>query len=481
MACLSAAIGMNDPAVAQEIANGGFEQAGPDGEPAAWMLQARGLTVELDETDSEDGGRVLKVSDTGTQGSALVKQEIDLREAGFAGATLRGRIRTRDVAPSATLVAILEGPDGPLFMDDMRDRVVRGDTHWQAYTIYIPASEDAVSLTVGALVIGGGTAWFDDLELLDERTEAAAGVDAHAYVMEALSLMRDNYLHAGEVDWEGMQARTLESLPRDASMDQVHATVSMMLESLDDPHTGFVRPRDEDGGNGGQADAPEAVEVERIDGGIALVRVPAVPGSTGEQARINYAESAHERLKSIDSPDLCGWIVDLRDNTGGNMWPMLAAVGPIAGPGELGRFIGADGQPGGTWRYNDGTALAASETETIERTAIGTEAFRPSNPDLPVAVLVSGRTSSSGEATAIAFIGRNDTRLFGAATGGLTTANSALPLPDGARIVIPVSYMADRLGNIHHPRVQPDEAVAPEDAVDAAKAWLQAQAGCSGT
>lgn len=463
---------------AQEISNGSFEQANPEGEPQSWSLQVRGLTVDLDDSATENGSRALKISGSG--GSALVTQELDLGASVFSGATLRGRIRTREVAASATLVAVLAGPEGRIFMDDMADRVVRGDTEWAEYSIYIPGAEQARSLTVGALVIGSGTAWFDDLELVGHDGEAATDIDLREYVSEALSIMRRNYLHRDEVDWDAVRARGLGALSEGAPIAQAHAAVAMMVDALNDPHAGFFRPRNGDTG-GGQPDVVEPVTAEMADRRIALVRVPAVPGSESETNTIDvhFADNAHRTLKSIDSPGLCGWIIDLRDNTGGNMWPMLAAIGPIAGPGVLGGFVAPEGGEVTKWIYRNGAALTSTDSEATEKIAVSVEPFRPANPGQPVAVLVSASTSSSGEATAIAFIGRNGARLFGVGTGGLATANNGYALSDGARIVIPIGYMADRHGNIHHPRVQPDEAVSAEDALSRATHWLRSQPACT--
>jgi C-terminal processing protease CtpA/Prc len=356
--------------------------------------------------------------------------------------------------------------------------VVRGDTGWQEYSIYVPASKEARSLTVGALVIGGGTAWFDDLALGRAPEAASSDTDPREYVLEALSIMRENYLHADEVDWAKIRERGLGALSDNPNMAQTRAAVSMMVEALDDPHaTTSGTP----GSGNGEAEASEPVEhvdVEMVSEGIAMVRVPRVPGSTPEKARVRYADAAHRAMKSIDSPDLCGWVVDLRDNTGGNMWPMLAAIGPIAGPGVLGQFKGVEGSEVTEWVYRDGAALVSTGSDTVVRTAISAEPFEPANPDLPVAVLVSERTASSGEATAIAFIGRGNTRLFGSETGGLATANNGYPMPDGLRIVFPIGYMADRQGKIHHPAVQPDETVAPADAPERAVGWLKDRRDC---
>jgi hypothetical protein len=38
-----------------------------------------------------------------------------------------------------------------------------------------------------------------------------------------------------------------------------------------------------------------------------------------------------------DTTSICG-VVDLRSNSGGNMWPMIAGIGPVVGEGHLGAF-----------------------------------------------------------------------------------------------------------------------------------------------
>lgn len=85
--------------------------------------------------------------------------------------------------------------------------------------------------------------------------------------------------------------------------------------------------------------------------------------------------------------------------------------------------------------------------------------------DAPVAVLCSGVTSSSGEATLLAFLGRPRTQTFGMPTGCLTTS-------------------ADRLGRVYEGGVTPDEHVAitwesvgevSDPGVRRAAAWLEGE------
>jgi Peptidase family S41 len=70
---------------------------------------------------------------------------------------------------------------------------------------------------------------------------------------------------------------------------------------------------------------------------IGALELPAIVGST-EQVQ-GYAASAQHMIRELDELGIDGWIVDLRRNTGGNMWPMLAGAGPILGEGELGAFV----------------------------------------------------------------------------------------------------------------------------------------------
>ena len=52
-----------------------------------------------------------------------------------------------------------------------------------------------------------------------------------------------------------------------------------------------------------------------------------------------YADSLQKLIKLIDKKDLKGWIIDLRNNDGGNCWPMIVGLGPILGDGLFGYFI----------------------------------------------------------------------------------------------------------------------------------------------
>ena len=69
-----------------------------------------------------------------------------------------------------------------------------------------------------------------------------------------------------------------------------------------------------------------------------------------------FALRLQQIIKEIDNNNLKGWIIDLRNNTGGNMWPMLLGIGPIIGDGTAGYFVN-DKKDFMAWGYSDGKTL----------------------------------------------------------------------------------------------------------------------------
>jgi C-terminal processing protease CtpA/Prc len=189
----------------------------------------------------------------------------------------------------------------------------------------------------------------------------------------------------------------------------------------------------------------------RLDGGIGYLELPGV--TSGPKAA-NYDDTLHELLGQFDDGALRGCIVDLRRNTGGTLWPMLAGIGPLAGAGKVGAFVSAHG--GADWSYDAELGTATSESYELAKV---TEPF-PLLDDLPVAVLTGPLTAGAGEAIVVAFAGRARTRRFGAGTRGVPTSNTQIPLADGALLVLTVTVHADRTGTRYDDVIPPDETVA---------------------
>jgi hypothetical protein len=214
--------------------------------------------------------------------------------------------------------------------------------------------------------------------------------------------------------------------------------------------------------------------------GVGYIHVPQRGG-----AAIALADSLHDAVRALQEGGACAWIVDLRANGGGNMWPMLAGIGPLLGDTIVGSFGGRPSSP--RWYYKDGisgTLDSVGKLDTAGRVTVSPVQLR--DPAVPVAVLFDGGTGSSGEAVVIAFAGRPNTRTFGSRSAGYATVNRGLRLADGANMVVTTGYNADRRGHVYGYQLIPDSTItlpsgwpSPTDRVTAsARGWLAARASC---
>lgn len=163
---------------------------------------------------------------------------------------------------------------------------------------------------------------------------------------------------------------------------------------------------------------------------------------------------------------------------------MVTGVGSILGNG---RFVGWRSAGGRQWwvSYEDGRITQDGKEVSNYLGPDGPSALHRPSP--PVAVLTGPSTGSSGEVTALAFVGRPGARLFGERTGGYTTSNVGYSLFDGSDLGLAVAAMTDRTGATHLEGVEPDEGVATDWAtfgtaddpvIAAAVAWVGLQPAC---
>lgn len=166
---------------------------------------------------------------------------------------------------------------------------------------------------------------------------------------------------------------------------------------------------------------------------------------------------------------------------------MLAGIGPLLGDSIIGRF-GAE-PSSQSWYYDAGLSGLRSEAgkiDTLAQVTVSPVMLRDAVP--PLAILIDGGTGSSGEALAVAFRGRPNTRSFGSPTAGFATVNRGSRLADGANMVVTTGYYTDRRGFQYPDRLQPDSLVTgtytgwpfPTDRVaEAAALWLRSQSTCA--
>lgn len=303
------------------------------------------------------------------------------------------------------------------------------------------------------------------------QVSAAPTAEATSYLRSALELIQSHHINRNSVNWEAITAEAYERVANAVTTADTYPAIRSILISLGEQHSGLLEPHQV----GAVPSSPASEEAplsfplpsgRYVEGGIGLVQLPQLDMmvNDGDERGRRYTAALRAALTALDSRDLCGWIIDLRGNEGGNMWPMLQGLDPLLGEEPFGYFV----RP-------TGTAVAWARTPTgiageLPPLSSGGRSYSLVHQNAPVAVLIGPDTASSGEMTAISLIGRPGVRTFGAPSAGFTTANSIYPLPDGALLVITVTSVRDRTNADYRGSILPDEPSL--DAERAAVSWI---------
>ena len=187
---------------------------------------------------------------------------------------------------------------------------------------------------------------------------------------------------------------------------------------------------------------------------VGYVELPSNYGSL-----LTYPGRVHQLMRKLDRTPVCGWIIDLRRNDGGDIWSYLAALGPILGEGDVGGFTYLDGTYE-AWSYRNSKVFWADyeRPESLVEGGI----YLPKRKMASVALLTSEYTNAAGELVIVAFEGREKVRAFGVETHGLPTLILETQLSDGAGIYLSGAFATDRNSNIYQDSISPDENVSTD-------------------
>lgn len=276
------------------------------------------------------------------------------------------------------------------------------------------------------------------------------------YLDEVFKTIEEHSIRRDSVDFKEIKRKAYAKLKDVESIYDCHSIVRIILQDLGDSHSSFM-PKElvEKWQTTSKTSYSEIItfNCKLLNQNIGYIYMKGF-GSGDSKSIQQYADSLQNQIKSIDNENIIGWILDLRENTGGNCWPMLAGLGPLLGNGICGYFID-NKQKKSSWFYNDGE----SGINTNPITRLSVPHYELINEANPVAVLTGKRTASSGEVVVTAFHNKKNTRSFGESTRGLSTGNANYQLSDGSMIFLTSSIFADRQGNVFGQKIDPDEMI----------------------
>lgn len=293
-------------------------------------------------------------------------------------------------------------------------------------------------------------------------------VSPSRYVELTVSMLDGGY-YADSDEWRTERARVLAATEGVTDYAVLHAELKKATKIAGGKHSFFLTPEE-----AGTVDEESTTGFEApgvaTDAGVTTLTLPAF-GAAGQGLQQEYADTLANGIREA-APTTCGWIIDLRSNGGGNMYPMLSGLAPLLPNGPAMSFESAGGERTPVMVHDDGIGVGPGTEIKIDATdkVIGH----------PLAVLFSNRTASSGEAVATVFRGLSGAASFGTETAGYTSGNSVMPLPDGAKLILTRGVYIDRNGvNLNEEPMQPDHVTSVDEAPAAALRWIRDQ-GCAG-
>ncbi len=286
-----------------------------------------------------------------------------------------------------------------------------------------------------------------------------------------ISVMKSDYLYKDRLDWKQLQSELNDSLAQydnfQMSLNQImpffdtcgadHCSIYMGENAFFPTQKGFNGTDFSEQWLTKYSTQPD-FEVKIINDKYGYILIPSM----------NFEDVSLENIQKLSQPyydkvleikqskKIKGWIVDLRFNSGGNVYPMVLALYDLLGDNSI----------YGTMDINKKIVSMAKlkKGKYFDNDSI-TSFIIPKGKRLAkkkVAIITGIVTASSGEITAMAFKGRGNTLFIGEPTMGKTTTNDRRELLFGAYMALTVGYDCDRNG-VFYEQIIPDIKIEKED------------------
>lgn len=282
-----------------------------------------------------------------------------------------------------------------------------------------------------------------------------------AYLDKSLQIIEANALNSKKVNWQKLRQDVYARVSGAKRYEDILPVYPYIFEQIDDHHGSLkYKSKSYSWNKRGGPMVNDAIKVatrkysfirsERIAKDIGYILIPGNSDFRG-QGMDSISSAVKMAIAKINDHNIKGWIIDLRVNTGGNMYPMIAGLTEFLGEGRVGGFITPGYQPDGDWVIKNGSFYV----DTVKVSPVMYKGH-PVEKDVPLAILISGYTASSGEMTVITTIGRKNSILIGEPTAGYTTTNLGFKLNEYSGLNLAVDYASDRNGKIYPNNIRPD-------------------------
>src|SRR5690606_30835713 len=148
------------------------------------------------------------------------------------------------------------------------------------------------------------------------------------------SIVKDN------IDWSKLN-NDIKSIPftgnHNVDKELVYSVFISSLKKAGDKHSLFLS--NELSGEIKKQNTKDTFTTSKLLGSnIGYLKIPHC-FTFDYQMDLTFADTIVKQIETLDKYAIDKWIIDLRGNTGGNVWPMLSGLAPIIGEGLVGYTV----------------------------------------------------------------------------------------------------------------------------------------------
>jgi len=220
---------------------------------------------------------------------------------------------------------------------------VKGTNDWKDYSISLVCPVDVAKIKIGVILFGKGKLWCKNYKVsFTSIAGRKANKLATKYITAACDTIIKNSLVRDSINITSLKETALQIAGPAKKYSDCYLAVSYLLESLrayGDHHSFLMKAAEvanwkNDGSSVSKIEFPSS----RIINDCGYILVPPFHGGN-QKIILAYADSLQSAIRKLEGSGIKGWIVDLRLNTGGNMEPMIAGLGPLFSSDKLGSLV----------------------------------------------------------------------------------------------------------------------------------------------
>lgn len=268
-------------------------------------------------------------------------------------------------------------------------------------------------------------------------------------IEEVIQVAQQRGLNRLTIDWDALRAEMLEV----RASDGFDESIRILLRALGDNQSFYSRLN---GNNIFESEANcngSGYDFGGLDDNIGYIQMRAFIGNN-QQATL-FAGDRHNRARIQDGPDTKGWVIDLTTVNGGNIYPIIASLGPFYQQEILGYFIDAEGTEI-PWGYSDDAAFVRSATN---KQTVVSDPYTLQDANAKVVVVIDLPTAGAGEAATLSLKNRPNTLVIGRPSCGLASVTESFTLSNSDILVLATHHIADSEKEIFSGRLMPDEQI----------------------